>query len=244
MNGDSLVYASRKVIIKRTDLIATSDSAFMNQGTGFAQLMINPVIHGTQEEHPFTLKGDVVDLYTVNHELVRVVSIRHADAVSKDMHLTADTIDMRFTDKVLSRAFAWGPTRAHAMTPERDILADSIDVRMPGQVIHQIRAVRKAYATGEPDTTHFRSKERDWMKGRYDLPAYFEHESSASARLNRPRVVRGAGRRTRREHAASWSGGWHRPGAACRVACGGHSAGAAHDGRERQCPRVLSAGAA
>lgn len=184
MNGDSLIYASRKVVIKRTDLNATSDSAFMNQGTGFAQLMINPVIHGTQDQHPFTLKGDIVDLYTVNHELVRVVSIRHADAVSKDMRLTADTIDMRFTDKVLSRAYAWGPSRSHATTPERDILADSLDVRMPGQVIHQIRAVRKAFATGEPDTTHFRSKERDWMKGD-TIFAYFDtsqlhHRDSAT----------------------------------------------------------------
>ncbi len=173
MDGDSLLYASKKVVIKRTDLIAHGDSAFMNQGTGFARLMIHPLINGTQEKHPFTLKGDVIDLYTVNHQLVRVVSIRHADAISKDMHLTADTIDMRFTDKVLSRDYAWGPSRAHATTPERDILADSLDVLMPGQVVHQIRAVRKAYATGEPDTTQFKSKERDWLKGD-TIFAYFD----------------------------------------------------------------------
>jgi len=173
MDGDSLVYASRKVVVKRTDLIATGDSAFMNQGTGFLQLMISPVIEGTQERHPFTLRGDLIDVYTENHQLTRVVSIAHANAVSKDMHLTADTIDLRFTDKVLSRSYSWGPSRAHATTPDRDILADSIDVIMPEQVVHQMRAVRKAFATGQPDTTHFKSKERDWMKGD-TIYAYFD----------------------------------------------------------------------
>jgi hypothetical protein len=173
MNGDSLVYASRNVVVKRTDLTATGDSAFMNQGTGFLELMIKPVIQGTQQNHPFTLKGDLIDVYTVNHQLKRVISIQHADAVSKDMHLVSDTIDLRFTDKVLSRSFSWGPSRAHATTPERDILADSIDVIMPGQVVHQMRAVGKAFATGEPDTTHFKSKERDWMKGD-TIYAYFD----------------------------------------------------------------------
>jgi hypothetical protein len=173
MDGDSLVYASHKVIIKRSDMIATGDSAFMNQGTGFLQLLISPVVNGTQQQHPFTLKGDIIDAYTVNHQLVRVVSIRHADAVSKDMHLTADTIDLRFTDKVLSRAYAWGPGRAHALTPERDVLADSIDVLMPEQVVHQMRAVTKARATGDPDTTKFKSKERDWMTGD-TIYAYFD----------------------------------------------------------------------
>jgi hypothetical protein len=200
MNGDSLIYASRRVVIKRTDLIATSDSAFMNQGTGFARLTVHPIINGTQTQHPFTLRGDIVDIYTVNHELARVEAIRHGDAVSKDMHLVADTIDLRFDQKVLARSYSWGPTRARATTPERDILADSIDVLMPGQVIHQIRAVRKAYATGEPDTTHFKSKERDWMKGD-TIIAYFDTTRVKAPKPAPPRDVAAAPPRAAKAHA-------------------------------------------
>jgi hypothetical protein len=166
MDGDSLVYASRRVVIKRTDLTATSDSAFMNQSTGYARLVLgSPTIVGHDKQHPFTLRGDLIDLFAENHQLSRVLAMLHADALSKDMHLTSDTIDMRFEAKVLSRAYAWGVSRAHATTPERDILADSIDVVMPQQVVHQVRSIRKAYATSIPDSTHFKSKERDWMKG-------------------------------------------------------------------------------
>jgi hypothetical protein len=166
MDGDSLVYASRRVVIKRTDLTATSDSAFMNQGTGYARLILgSPTIVGHDKAHPFTLKGDLIDLFSSNHTLNRVLAMRHGDAVSKDMHLTSDTIDLRFEAKVLSRAFAWGASRARATTPERDMLADSIDVIMPQQVMHQVRSIGKAYATSIPDSTQFKSKERDWMKG-------------------------------------------------------------------------------
>lgn len=177
MDGDSLVYASRRVVIKRTDLTATSDSAFMDQTTGYARLILGaPTIVGHDKAHPFTLKGDLIDLFSTNHQLTRVLAMRHGDALSKDMHLTSDTIDLRFDAKVLSRAYAWGESRAHATTPERDILADSIDVIMPQQVIHQVRSIGKAYATSIPDSTHFKSKERDWMKGD-TIISYFDTTS-------------------------------------------------------------------
>jgi len=184
MDGDSLVYASRRVVIKRTDLTATSDSAFMNQSTGYARLILGaPTIVGHDTQHPFTLRGDLIDLFAANHTLTRVLAMRHGDAVSKDMHLTSDTIDLRFEAKVLSRAYAWGESRARATTPERDILADSIDVIMPQQVMHQVRSIGKAYATSIPDSTQFKSKERDWMKGD-TIISYFDttsvHPHSAS----------------------------------------------------------------
>ncbi|MDB4911200.1 MAG: hypothetical protein JWO39_2023, partial [Gemmatimonadetes bacterium] len=44
MDGDSLVYASKKVVITRTDVIATGDTATMNSQTQFARLMRTPKI--------------------------------------------------------------------------------------------------------------------------------------------------------------------------------------------------------
>ncbi len=163
--GDSLIYASGRVVVLRTDVKATSDSAAMDNGQGFARLLRTPMIEGTQSKHPFTLRGAIIDLYSANHELQRVVSKQNASAVSQDLHLTSDTIDLRLTARQLSRAYAWGPSRAHATTPERDILADSLDVLMPQQRVQEVRSIRKAYATSIPDTVHIKSTERDWMKG-------------------------------------------------------------------------------
>jgi lipopolysaccharide export system protein LptA len=181
MDGDSMVYASGQVIILRTDLKATSDSATFDNATGFARLLRTPLIEGTQSRHPFTLRGSVIDIYSSNHELQRVVAKQNADAVSQDLHLTSDTIDLRLTDKQLSRAYAWGPSRAHATTPERDVLADSLDAIMPHQLVREMRAIRKAYATSVPDTTKIKSKERDWMKGDTILAEFDSTQSSAQA---------------------------------------------------------------
>lgn len=179
MEGDSMVYAAGQVIILRSDLKATSDSATFDNGTGFARLLRTPLIEGTQSKHPFTLRGSVIDIYSSNHELQRVVAKENGDAVSQDLHLTSDTIDLRLTDKQLSRAYAWGPARAHATTPERDILADSLNVIMPGQLVREVRAIRKAYATSVPDTIKIKSKDRDWMKGDTILAQFDSTSNSA-----------------------------------------------------------------
>ncbi len=55
-------------------------------------------------------------------------------------------------------------TRARAVSPEREIIADSIDAIMPGQRVREVRALRKAYAASNPDSGVV-SKQRDWMSG-------------------------------------------------------------------------------
>ncbi len=169
MQGDSLVYASQHVVTVRTDARTVSDSAMFDNTREFSRLLQQPMITGTQGAHPFTLRGKVIDLFSANHELQRVFAKEEGDGVSQDLHLVADTIDLRLIDKQLSRAYAWntpgGTERAHATTPVRDMQADSIDVRMPEQVVHRMHAVRRAYGTSVPDTTKIRSTERDWIKG-------------------------------------------------------------------------------
>jgi hypothetical protein len=164
MDGDSLVYASQNVVITRTDVIATGDTAAMNSQTQFARLMQSPKIVSRGKKN-FTLYGDVIDLFGKEHALERVLSKGKAKSVSDNATMTADTIDFRMATGLLQRAYAWGKTRAHAINPQYDIIADSIDLRMPGQRTREIRAVRKAYAQSLPDTAKLHTKERDWMRG-------------------------------------------------------------------------------
>ncbi len=161
--GDSLFYASKNVVLTRTDLVAKGDSAFVNNGRQYARLMRGPVIESKGSE-PYTLKGRAIDIYARNRQAERVVAQDSGSAVSKTLTLTADTIDMRVTQQKLQRAYAFG-RRAHATTPERDIFADSLYVVMPNQRIREFFAVGQAYAESDPDSVKIKSDERDWLRG-------------------------------------------------------------------------------
>ncbi|HEY3112223.1 MAG TPA: hypothetical protein VGJ62_00895 [Gemmatimonadaceae bacterium] len=163
MEGDSLVYASRSVQITRPDMIATGDSAFLDSAHDFARLMREPSVKGTGSRS-FTLTGGVIDVYSRNRQVERVVATPKGHALSQDLELVADSIDLRVQNNQLQRAMAWGKTRAHAVSPDREIIADSIDAIMPGQRIREVRALRNAYAESNPDSGVV-STQRDWMRG-------------------------------------------------------------------------------
>ena len=125
--------------------------------------MREPMVKGLGKE-PFTLTGGVIDVYSKNRQLDRVVATPSGHALSKDLELVADTIDLRIQGNQLQRAMAWGKGRARAVSPDREIIADSIDAVMPGQRIREVRALRKAYAESNPDSGVV-STQRDWMRG-------------------------------------------------------------------------------
>jgi len=163
MDGDSLVYASRRVQITRPDLVATGDSAFLDSGTEFARLMREPQVKGLGSR-PFTLTGGVIDVFSRNRLLERVVATPNGHALSQDLELVADTVDLRVQNNQLQRVIAWGKGRARAVSPDREIVADSIDAIMPGQRVREVRALRNAYAESNPDSGVV-SEQRDWMRG-------------------------------------------------------------------------------
>ncbi|MEP7347502.1 MAG: hypothetical protein ABI877_19695, partial [Gemmatimonadaceae bacterium] len=163
-DGDSIFIAVGKVVLNRTDLVATGDSAYMDNSQQWSRLMKGPVIQ-SKGEQPYTLKGRVIDLFGSARQVNRVVALDSARATSKDLELIADTLDLRVKENKLERAFAYGPSGARATTPQRDITADSLDVIMPRQRIQELRAIRKAYAESDPDSTKIVSDERDWLRG-------------------------------------------------------------------------------
>lgn len=162
--NDSLIYAIGAVDLTRIDLTARADSAMMDQGRETIALRKGPRVEGTGDRR-FTLTGDAIDVYSRDRSVERVRSSGRADAVSDGVRLTADSIDLRLSDRQLSRAIAWGKGRAHAVQPGRDIVADSIDVAMPGQVIQSMHAVGRARVESAPDSARIRTKERDWFSG-------------------------------------------------------------------------------
>lgn len=175
MDGDSLIYGSGQVVITRPDISAEADSAFINEGNETMQLIRNPVLHGKREK-PFTLIGTEIDLYSSNRKVSRVIAKANAKALSDSMQLTSDTIDLRVKNDLLDHAYAWGGNRAKVVSPSQTMIADSLDVYMPGQRIQIVRALRKAYAQGSPDSTKFRVEApdtTDWLLGD-TIVAYFD----------------------------------------------------------------------
>ena len=164
MDGDSLIYASGKVIVTRLDVVATSDSLFLDRATERARFLGNPIITGSGER-PFRLTGTVIDLFSRDRRLERVLSRVNAKVVSEDLELASDTIDMRLADNRLERAYAWGTSRARAVSTAQDMTADSIEIIMPAQRLREVRAIGKALAESEPDSLKMDSDERDWIRG-------------------------------------------------------------------------------
>src|SRR4029453_4300824 len=164
---DTVYYAGGNVDITRPDLHATSDSAYMNESRQYGRLVKRPQIaeRGERQERQFILRGKAIDLFSKNRLLERVLSVDSAQAVSGDLDLRSDSIDLRITDNKLSRAQSWGPTRAGAVSPDRTIIADSLDVLMPNQRVREVHAIRDAYAETVPDSTKLKSDQRDWLRG-------------------------------------------------------------------------------
>jgi lipopolysaccharide export system protein LptA len=164
LEGDSVVASSGEVVVVRPELTATGDSLYLDGGSGLLRIMRKPKITGTKGR-PFTLVGETIDLLTRRRKLERVVARKDAEAVSEDLNLKSDTIDLRVADDLLQRAIAWGAGRARATSPTQIVLADSIDVVMPAQRIREMHAVRKASAEGMPDTSKFSTTEKDRLIG-------------------------------------------------------------------------------
>jgi hypothetical protein len=164
MDNDSLIFAKGVVVIERPDLLSTSDSAFVDKYTDFARLTQTPKVVGRGDRH-FTLDGDVIDIYSKDHEVERVKSLGRGTATSDDMTLKSDTIDLRVSGQKLQRAYAWGKSRAHAHSRDQDITADSLDVLMPDQVLRTMRAMGRAVAESHPDSAKIDSKELDRLEG-------------------------------------------------------------------------------
>ena len=173
--------------------------------------MRSPSIVG-RSDRPFKLSGALIDLYSRQRLLQRVVSSAQARAESEDMTLTSDTIDLRVAQNRLERAYAWGAKRARVVSPGNDIVADSLDVVMPGQKIREVRALRKAFAQSLPDTLRIRTPERDWLRGDTIIARFDSVPASDTARRPRVREVVARGSASSYYHIAAQNGDPTRPG--------------------------------
>jgi len=189
MTGDSTVASQGEVVVVRPELTASGDSLYLDGGTGLLRMMRKPRVVGTRGR-PFTLVGETIDVLSKERKLDRVLSKTKAEAVSRDVNLKSDTIDLRIANDVLQRAIAWGKSRAHAVSASQSMLADSVDVLMPDQRLQEMHAVGEAFTEGAPDTVKFRTPERDRLTGDTIVAQFDTTASQVRDTTSKPKIRR------------------------------------------------------
>ncbi len=163
--GDTVLVGWGSVLIDRQQITGQSDSATFDQRTERARLIRNAFIMSRDTTRAFRLTGDSIDLFSTDRVLERVVAMHRAQAISSDVTMRAERVEMRLDSQQVDRAWAYGPGRAYAETTTQSLEADSIEVVMPGQVVQTLHAIGQALAFGVPDTTRIRNAERDVLSG-------------------------------------------------------------------------------
>ncbi len=182
---DTLYNAGGRVVITRPDLTTNSDSAVADIGKHSARLLGgSPRVFGAGA-HPFSVEGKQIDVFGRVKEVDSVYAHGRAQAKSDSLTMTADTLHMLMSKSLIDRVLAWGG-RSHAVSTDRDIVANRIDITMPGQKMHELTAIGAARAETKADSA-IKSTERNWIEGD-TLHALFEPRAPADS--NKQPVIR------------------------------------------------------
>jgi hypothetical protein len=178
MRGDNQMWAGGQVTVDRSDLAARGDSAALDLAADRGLLLGGtPTVDGKGTDR-FHLTGTRIAFgLGGEHDLRRVLASGEADATGPDWRLRADTLDLALDSSRIQRTQAWGRTRRpDAFSGTYTIVADSLDVHMPAQVMREVWAFGRGRATTRPDST---VAEDDWMMGD-TLHAVFAERDSAT----------------------------------------------------------------
>jgi len=161
--GNDRMWGGGRVTIDRSDIAAQGDSMQLDETAGRALLIGRPRVAG-KGARPYTLVGTRIEMELALREVRQVKALGHGEATGADWRLTADTIHLAIEQRKLQQVFAWGDsTRPHAVSTLYTILADSLALDLPNEVLTQARAYRKALATSKKDSTA--KADVNWIAG-------------------------------------------------------------------------------
>ena len=163
MLGEDRVWGGGKVTIDRSDFGARGDSLALDQLNGVGWLVGTPRVEG-KGARSYALEGTRINLGLAGRNIDEVTAQGDGRANGSDWRLTADTIRMGLANGQLERAFAWGDSiRPHAVSARYTILADSLALDVPGEILQEARAFGRAMSTTRRDTTA--AADVDWIAG-------------------------------------------------------------------------------
>ncbi|MEX2156083.1 MAG: hypothetical protein WD773_04505 [Gemmatimonadales bacterium] len=189
--GDDRMWAGGKVTVDRSDFSSRSDSLLLDQTQGFGVLVGHPSVEGRGREgegegggtgaKSYTLVGTRIELVLEGREVRVVKALGHGKATGADWVLTADTIHLMITDRMLQQTFAWGDSsRPNAVSSLNTIQSDSLAIDSPGEVLTESRAFGRALSMAKRDSTTA-AADMDWIAGD-TLTARFAQETDSAGR--------------------------------------------------------------
>jgi len=144
-------------------------------------------------ERAFTMVGREIDLWSRAQALERVLAAGEARVDGDSVVLRSDTVDVRIADEQMDRVMAWG-TRAFAEAQRQQMEADSIDMRMPRQILEQVQAFGRAMTRAEVDTARITSPDPDWIAGdtviaRFETVPRTPTDTASTSRLTEVQAI-------------------------------------------------------
>jgi hypothetical protein len=164
LRGNDRMWAAGKATIDRSDFAARGDSMALDQTRGLGVLIGKPLVEGKGDQH-YTLTGTRIELGLDRRDIRIVKALGDGKATGSDWTLVADTIHLALERRKLQQAFAWGTkVRPYAKSPQQTILADSLALDVPDQVLTEARAFGQALSTTKRDSMSS-AADVDWISG-------------------------------------------------------------------------------
>jgi hypothetical protein len=163
MKGGSLAWAGGGVTIDRENFAAKSDSAELDFEQGHGLLIQRAEAIGTDAPR-YEIRGTRLAFRIEEGELNWVQAQQAAQALSTEWVALGDTIEFAISRNRIQAGVVWGDsTRATARSARQVIVADSLAIDTPDQVLTEIRGFGTSRATtrqeGRPDAA------ADWIEG-------------------------------------------------------------------------------
>lgn len=166
LRGDDEAWAAGSVTIDRSDFHANGDSTELDMGAGRGTLVGHAYVEGApgaDSAAAFTIEGRVVNFTFTDNDLEWIQSQGLADATSAEWRIVADTMEFSFARDLVQGGIAWGDSiRAQATSKLNTIVADSLAIDSPDQILTQIRAFGTARTTSVRDSVDLGA---DWVAG-------------------------------------------------------------------------------
>ncbi len=162
MRGNHSATAWGRLTIDRSDFAARADSGTIDTEHGTGRLIGQARIVGGADS-AYTLTGRIIDYRLEGRKLVWVQASEEGQAVSAEWQVVADTIEFDIRDDRIQRGTAWGKERrSEAISLRTTLVADSLSIDAPGQVLREVRGIGRAMAASRHDSL---DTDTDWIAG-------------------------------------------------------------------------------
>ncbi len=186
MRGEGNTWAGGNVTIDRSDFSASGDSAALNMEVGEG-LIVGDAEASGRDSTAYTIRGSRIAFRLLDNRLSWIQAQDSGEAISADWRAMGDTIEFNIENDLLQSGAVWGLSRrSEAISTTQMIVADSLAIDAPDQVLTEIRGYRRARATTTQDPMQ---AEPDWIAGD-TLAARFDSTETGKRVLT---VLRAAG---------------------------------------------------